>query len=136
MEATRASWIERKRANPDKHFAVSGFYTPDYTRDLEAAGIPVYEEATHATRAVAVLAGFARSFGERRARPAVPAPASLPTVPVNELAALNIVSAAGVPTVPARHARTAREAADAAADLSFPRRPQPALRGHPPQERH
>ena len=121
MEATLASWIERKRANPDKHFAVSGFCTEDYTRDLEAAGIPVYEEATHATRAIAALAGFARSFRERRARPTVPAAAAtLPTGPVNELAALNVVAAAGVPTVPARHARTAREAADAAADLGFP----------------
>ena len=120
MEATRGAWIERKAANPETHFAVSGFCTEDYTRDLEAAGIPVYEEATHATRAIAALAGFARSFRERRARPAVPAPADLPAGPLNELAALNIVAAAGVPTVPARLARTAREAADAAADLGFP----------------
>ena len=120
MEATRASWIARKRSNPDMHFAVSGFCTPDYTEALEAAGIPVYEEATHATRAVAALAGFARSFRERRARPDVPAPAALPAGPVNELAALDILAAAGVPTVPARHTRTAREAADAAADLGFP----------------
>ena len=120
MEATRGAWIERKRANPDKHFAVAGFCTADYTHDLEAAGIPVYEEATHATRAIAALAGFARSFRERRARPPVPAPASLPTGPANELAALKIVAAAGVPAVPARHARTACEAADAAADLGFP----------------
>ena len=120
MEATRGAWIERKAANPETHFAVSGFCTEDYTRDLEAAGIPVYEEATHATRAIAALAGFARSFRERRARPAVPAPAELPAGPLNELAALNIVAAAGVPTVPARHARTGREAADAAADLGFP----------------
>ena len=59
MEATRVSWIERKRANPDKHFAVSGFCAPDYTRDLEAVGTPVYEEATHATRVIAALAAFA-----------------------------------------------------------------------------
>ena len=117
MEATRASWIARKRSNPDMHFAVSGFCTPDYTQDLEAAGIPVYEEATHATRAIA---GLARSFRERRARPVVPSPANLPAGPVNELAALDILAVAGVPTVPARHARTAREAADAAADLGFP----------------
>ena len=120
MEATRASWIERERANPDKHFAVSRFCTADDTWDLEAVGIPVYEEATHATCAAAALAGFARSFRERRPRPAVPAPASLPTRPVNELAALNVVATAGVPTVPARNARTAREATDAAADLGFP----------------
>ena len=63
MEATRASWIERKRANPEKHFTVSGFCTADYTRDLEAAGVPVYEEAT---RAIAALTGFARSFRDRR----------------------------------------------------------------------
>ena len=41
MEATRASWIERKRANPDKHFAVLGIRTADYTRDLEAVGTRV-----------------------------------------------------------------------------------------------
>ena len=120
MEATRGAWIERKAANPETHFAVSGFCTEDYTRDLEAAGIPVYEEATHATRAIAALAGFARTFREQRARPAVPAPADLPAGPLNELAALEIIAAAGVPTVPARLARTAREAADAAADLGFP----------------
>ena len=117
MEATRASWIERMRANLDKYFAVSGFCTPDYTRDLEAVGIPVYEEAT---RAIAALAGFARSFRERRPCPAVPAPVSFPTGPVNEFAALNIFASAGVPAVPARHARTGREAADAATDLGFP----------------
>ena len=120
MEATLGAWIERKAANPETHFAVSGFCTEDYTRDLEAAGIPVYEEATHATRAIAALAGFARSFRERRPRPDVPAPADLPAGPLNELDALEIVAAAGVPTVPTRHARTAREAADAAADLGFP----------------
>ena len=120
MEATRGAWIERKAANPAMHFAVAGFCTADYTRDLEAAGIAVYEEATHATRAIAALAGFARSFRERRPRPAVPATADLPAGPLNELAALDIVATAGVPTVPARLARTAREAADAAADLGFP----------------
>ena len=120
MDATRDAWIERKAANPETHFAVSGFCTADYTRDLEAAGIPVYEEATHATRAIAALAGFARSFRERRARPDVPAPADLPAGPLNELDALDIAAAAGVPTVPARLARTAREAGDAAADLGFP----------------
>ena len=67
MEATWAFWIEHTRANPDKHFTVSGFCTADYTRDLEAAGVPVYEKAT---RAIAALAGFARSCRERWARPA------------------------------------------------------------------
>ena len=104
-EVTRASWIERERANPDKHFTVSRFCTPDYTRDLEAAGVPVYEEAT---RAIAALAGFAWSFRGRCPCRAVPAPASLPTGRGNELAAT------GAPTVPARHARTARTARKAA----------------------
>ena len=117
VEVTRAFWTERKRANPDKHFAVSGFCIPGYTRDLEAVGIPVNEEAT---RAIAVLAVFARLFQERRPRQAGPAPESFPTGPVNEPAALDILAAAGVPTVPALHGRTAREAADAAAELGFP----------------
>ena len=83
-------------------------------------GNPIYEEATHATRAIAALAGFAKSFRERRPRPAVPAPASVPTGPVNELAALDIPATAGVPVVPARLAQAPREAADTAADLGFP----------------
>ena len=117
MEATLTSWIERKRINPDKHFAVSGFCTPDYTRNLEAVGIPVYEEAT---RAVAALTGFARSFRERRPRPSVPASTSLPTGPVSELAALNIVATSGVPTMSARHAQPNHVPASAAAELGFP----------------
>ena len=120
MAATRASWLERKRANPEKHFAVSGFCTADYTRYLEGVGIPVYEEATHATRAIAAHAGFARAFRERRPRPAVPAPESLPTGPVNELTAVDILASAGVPVVPACLAQTPREAADAAEALGFP----------------
>ena len=114
MEVTRTSWIERKRANPDKRFAVSGFCTADYTRDLEAVGVPVYEEPTHA------MADFARSFREQCPHPAVPGPAPLPTGPINEFAALDILAAVVVPTVPARYARTTCEAADAAADLGFP----------------
>ena len=120
MEATRGAWIERKAANPEMHFAVAGFCTPDYTRDLETAGIAVYEEATHATRAIAALAGFARSFRERRPRPEVPSPVALPEGPVNEIAALEVVAGAGIPAVPVRHARTAREASNAAAELGFP----------------
>ena len=73
-EVTRASWIERERASPDKHFTVSGFCTADYTRDLEAVRFPVYAEATRAT------AGFARSSRDRRPRSAVPAPARSPPV--------------------------------------------------------
>lgn len=65
--ATRVSWTERKRANPDKHFAVSGFCAADHTRDLEAVGFTVYEAATPP---IATLAGFAWSFREwRRGRP-------------------------------------------------------------------
>ena len=121
MEATRSAWIERKAARPAMHFAVAGYCTPDYARDLEAAGVPVYEEATHATRAIAALAGFARSFRKRRPRPpAAPEAARLPAGPVDELGALAAVAAAGVPATPARRARTAAEAGEAAAALGFP----------------
>ena len=136
MEATRASWIERERANPDKHFAVSGFCTADYTWDLEAVGIPVYEEATHATCAAAALAGFARSFRERRPRPAVPAPASLPTRPVNELAALKR-RRHGWRSDRSRPQRPNRPRSDGrGGGPRFPQRPQGAVGGHPPQGRH
>ena len=120
MEAARSAWMERKEANPATHFAVAGFCDRDHVRDLEGAGIPVYEEATHATRAVAALAGFARSFRERRPRPSVPPPMELPADSVNEIEALEAVAAAGVPIVPARRVRTSAETGEAAAALGFP----------------
>ena len=119
-EGSRRGWLRRKAEHPGVHFAVCGFSAPDYVRDLEAAGIAVYEEATHATRAIAAMAGFARSFRTRRSRPAAVRPAALPDGPLNELATLEVLAAAGVPVVPARHARTGREAAAAAAALGFP----------------
>ena len=51
-------------------------------------------EATHA---ITALAGFERSLRERRARPSVPAPAPLPSGPVNELVALMVTG--GVETI-------------------------------------
>ena len=119
-EGSRRGWLRRKAAHPGMHFAVCGFSAPDYVRDLEAAGIPVYEEATHATRAIAAMAGFARSFRARRPRPGAIPPAELPDGPMSELAALEALAAAGVPTVPTRHARTAGEAAAAGEALGFP----------------
>ena len=125
-EGSRRGWLRRKAEHPGVHFAVCGFSAPDYVRDLEAAGIPVYEEATHATRAIAAMAGFARSFRARRPRPAVPAGGSaafplLPDgAPLDELAALEVLAAAGVPVIPARGAGSAEEAAAAAAEIGFP----------------
>ena len=74
MEATLASWIERKRTNPDKHFAVSGFCTPDYTPDLKAVGIPSTKKRRTRRARSRPSRAFAQSFRER---PAVPAPVSL-----------------------------------------------------------
>ena len=125
-EGSRRGWLRRKAGHPGVHFAVCGFSAPDYVRDLEAAGIPVYEEATHATRAIAAMAGFARSFRAWRPRPAVPAggPAAFPLPdadgPLDELAALEVLAAAGVPTISARGAGSAEEAAAAAAEIGFP----------------
>ena len=39
MEAARGAWIERKAATPEMHFAVAGFCTADYTRDLPGRAI-------------------------------------------------------------------------------------------------
>ena len=105
-----------KAANSEMPFAVSGFCTPAYTRDLETIEIPVYEEKTHATHASAGIAGFARSFRERPPRPDNPTPAE----PLNEFEPFGVVAASGVPLVPAHDTKFPREAAEAAADLGFP----------------
>ena len=61
MDATCASWNERKAVNPEVHFAVARFCTQDYTRVLETEGSPVYGEGTHATRAPSGSGGRGRT---------------------------------------------------------------------------
>lgn len=122
VDSTRRAWLARKAAQPDMLFTVCGFCDPQYTRDLEAAGIPVYEEPTHATRAIAALAQFGRSFRARRERPALPAPIQWPPAGevLNEYEALELLAGAGVPVAPSRAARSAAGAVAAAEELGFP----------------
>ena len=119
MEATRAFWSERKREIPGKHFAVSGSCTPDYTRDLEAAGIPVYEEAMHATRAIAALGGLRALIPRAVPSPGRPGTRIPPRRP-HQRARRPQDRRRRRPDRAARHAHIAREAADAASGLSFP----------------
>ena len=116
-----ASLPQFRRRFPETLLAVSCFYTPQFRGALDAAGCLVFDEPTHALRALGALARFRRGFDTIPAAPAaLPAPLPLPPGPCDEATALAIVARAGIPVVPHRLVRSAAEAAEAAAALGLP----------------
>ncbi|MDP6344636.1 MAG: acetate--CoA ligase family protein, partial [Alphaproteobacteria bacterium] len=119
--AMQREWGERRRQFPDRVFAAAGFATDEFAGALEAAGVPVFLEPTHAVRAVAALSRFGAYFAEGRSRPEPPAaPPALPEGPLHEVQVLELLQGAGVPTVAAQLCPDADAAARAAEDLGFP----------------
>lgn len=135
IEAARASWIERKRADPVNHFAVSGFCTENYTRDLEAIEISVYEEVKFATHALASSRVSRGPSGSGVVtRPSQPLHRSLRASSTSSPLRISSPSASR-PCPSATPGPPESEAADVA--VTPPRLPavltQGTLGGHPPQ---
>lgn len=121
VEPNLEMWDALKQAYPNKRFAVSSLMTQDAQHQFEGRGIPAFREPTHATRAVAAGAHFARTFARGFIwKPDIAAAADPGTGPFTESAALGLLAAAGVPTMPHRTAQTPDEAASAAEELGFP----------------
>lgn len=121
VEPNLEMWNALKQAYPNKRFAVSSLMTQDAQHQFEGQGIPAFREPTHATRAVAAGAHFARTFARGfNWAPDFAAAADPGTGPFTESAALGLLGAAGVPTMPHRTAQTPDEAATAAEELGFP----------------
>ncbi len=110
-----------RRRFPETLLAVTCYYTPQFRAALDQAGCLVFDEPTHALRAIAALTQFRRAFDAIPAAPApLPAREKLPTAPCDEATALAILARAGLPVVPHRLVRSPAEAAAAAETLGLP----------------
>jgi acyl-CoA synthetase (NDP forming) len=109
--------------HPEKLLAVSARASPEFRVAMEAAGCLLFEEPTHAMRAIAALARFRESFdAAEAAAPATPLPErqTLPRGPLDEVQALAILRQAGIPVVAHRLVESARAAEAAAVELGLP----------------
>ncbi|WP_416898506.1 MAG: acetate--CoA ligase family protein [Minwuia sp.] len=121
VESGLTMWKSLKTDYPDRTFAVASLISAEGQKRFEAAGIPTFREATHATRAMAAGAYFTRCFTTPFDwKPAAGSDAPLGNGTFTEQSALATLSAAGVPVMPTRSAASAGEAAAAAEELGFP----------------
>jgi acyl-CoA synthetase (NDP forming) len=115
------AFADLRRRYPERLLSVACLHTPLFRAALDAAGCLLFDEPTHAIRAVAALTQFRRAFDTIPA-PAPPLPAAqpLPSGPMDEVAALAILERAGIPVLRHRLVRSADEAEAAARTLGLP----------------
>ena len=114
--------------HPQAALALTGLTRPEQRAQLEAGGVPVFDEPSAAVRAFGALAFFGASSRRAQAQredlrraPVMPAATKpLPTHALTEYEALQLLSRAGLPVMPCALAATADEAAAAAQALGFP----------------
>jgi acetate---CoA ligase (ADP-forming) len=116
-----AAFPRLRRRYPESLLAVACYYTPQFRAALDEAGCLLFDEPTHALRAIAALTRFRRSFDALpAATEPLPAPEKLPPAPCDEAAALALLARAGLPVVPHRVVRSPAEAEAAAESLGLP----------------
>lgn len=121
QDTLRDAWIQLKHECPGTLITVSGIHTPDFKHALEKEGILTYIEPTHATRAIAALAAFRRSFSEKWTRfQLTPAEKPLPCGKMNELEAMAILRDAGLTTIEQYFVESADDAVMAFKKLGKP----------------
>ncbi len=110
-----------RQRHPETLLAVSCYHTPQFRAALDAGGCLLFDEPTHAQRALAALVRFRRSFDAApEAAVTLPAAETLPEGPLDEAASLAVLARAGIPVMPHRVVQSAGEAAAAAAALGLP----------------
>jgi acetate---CoA ligase (ADP-forming) len=110
-----------RQRHPETLLAVSCYHTPQFRAALDAGGCLLFDEPTHAQRALAALVRFRRGFDTApEAAVTLPAPEPLPAGPLDEAASLAILARTGIPVMPHRVVQSAGEAAAAAAALGLP----------------
>jgi acetate---CoA ligase (ADP-forming) len=110
-----------RREFPDTLLAVSCYHTAEFRAALDGAGCMLFDEPTHAVRAIAALTHFRRAFATAPSgAPSLPAAAPLPKAPCDEVTALAALARAGIPVVPHRLVQSGDEAAAAAETLGLP----------------
>ncbi|UTW12419.1 acetate--CoA ligase family protein [Marinobacterium rhizophilum] len=118
------TWIEVARRHPDTLLSVVGLNRLEDRVRLQQAGIPVFEEPTHATRAVSALRFFARTFAKPWQSPSElqcqSQAGTLEAKRYSEVDALALLSSAGFPVVEHRLVNSATEAVEAAKCIDQP----------------
>ena len=116
-----AAWSRVKKAFPDRLIAISGLVSLEYQNRVEAEGIPFARDPTHSLRAVAALAGFAKTFAQPFSRPhIVPSTHKLAEGNLNEIEAMAVLVRAGLNVIEERLATTVDEAVTAADAIGYP----------------
>jgi acetate---CoA ligase (ADP-forming) len=110
-----------RQRHPETLLAVSCYHTPQFRAALDGGGCLLFDEPTHAQRALAALVRFRRGFDTApETAAALPAAEMLPEGPLDEAASLAILARTGIPVMPHRVVQSAGEAAAAAAALGLP----------------
>jgi acetate---CoA ligase (ADP-forming) len=110
-----------RRRYPERLLAIACLHTPEFRAALDGAGCLLFDEPTHALRAVAALTQFRRGFDTTPgAPPPLPPAQTLPRGPCDEIAALGILERIGIPVIRHRLVRSADEAEAAARALGLP----------------
>jgi acetate---CoA ligase (ADP-forming) len=105
----------------NKLFVQSMVAPPEIRKTYEDAGLPVFEDPSHAVRALAAMMYFGQSFAVGRpAVPAVPEAKPLPEGDLGEREAKAVLAAFGLPLVEDVLAATADDAAAAARRIGGP----------------
>ena len=109
-----------RQQQPDRTVVAVMTHVEEVRLQLEAQGVPVFEDPTRAVRAVAGAARLRRLQMEAEAVPQVERAASPGMAVANEAAAKAFIAAAGVPVLPEEACANAEAAVSAADRLGYP----------------
>lgn len=115
------SWGALRAEFPELPVFLSMRAHPAIRAQLEALGIPVFDEPGRMVRAVAALARLGRTTDADADADPPPGAATIPAAgPVSEAAAARVLAAAGIPMLPHAVVGSAQEAVRAADAMGYP----------------
>lgn len=114
------AFLALRRSQPDRTVVAVMTHIDEIRQQLEAHGVPVFEDPTRAVRAVAGAARLHRLQAEAEPLPEIVPCASLGMSMANEAQAKALIAGVGVQVLPEEACVTAAEAAAAADRLGYP----------------
>lgn len=114
------AFLALRRNQPDRTVVAVMTHIDEVRQQLEAMGVPVFEDPTRAVRAVAGAARLRRLQAEAQPVPGIAAAAPFGMTIANEAQAKALLAAAGVPVLPEEACTSAETAAVAADRLGYP----------------
>lgn len=114
------AFLALRRSQPDRTVVAVMTHIDEIRQQLEAHGVPVFEDPTRAVRAVAGAARLRRLQAEAEPLPEIVPCASLGMSMANEAQAKALIAGVGVQVLPEEACVTAAEAAAAADRLGYP----------------